>query len=97
MIDNAPRDGEKIIEEGVASRNFFLFIDQVKESLNDILTPRATTAELEDISNPINTGAAKVLGYSVLNTTTGVTVFAAGSANGSVWHYYNESTAHTPV
>lgn len=57
----------------------------------------ATTAELEDITDAINTAAAKELGFMVLNTTTGLTVFAAGSADGSLWHFYDETTAHTPV
>jgi hypothetical protein len=59
--------------------------------------PQATTTELEDIADAINTDAAKVLGYAVLNTTTGVTVFASGDTDGAVWHYYDATTAHTPV
>lgn len=57
----------------------------------------STTAALEDITDSINTGAAKELGYMVLNTDTGLTVFASGNTDGAVWHYYDESTAHTPV
>jgi hypothetical protein len=59
--------------------------------------PQATTTELEDNTDVINTGAAKVLGYAVLNITTGVTVFAAGSGDSDVWDYYDATTAHTPV
>ena len=60
-------------------------------------TAQATTAELEDNTHAINTSADKVLGYAVLNTTTGVTVFASGNGDSSVWHYYDSTTAHTPV
>lgn len=57
----------------------------------------ATTTELEDATDAINTDAAKVLGYMVKNVTTGVHVFASGNGDTSVWHFYDESTAHTPV
>jgi hypothetical protein len=57
----------------------------------------STTAALEAIANAINTGAAKELGYMVLNTDTGLTVFASGNADGSDWHFYDSSVAHTPV
>lgn len=57
----------------------------------------AATAQLVDITNAINTAAAKILGFAVLNTTTGATVFASGSADADVWHFYDESLAHTPV
>ena len=57
----------------------------------------ATTAELADDSHIINTGADKVLGRVVYNTTTGVTVFASGNADGDTWDYYDATTAHTPV
>ena len=57
----------------------------------------ATTAQLVDIAHPINTGAAKVLGRAVYNSTTGVTVFAAGDTDGAVWQFHNATTAHTPA
>ena len=57
----------------------------------------ASTVQLIDIADPINTSADKVLGYQVLNTTTGVTVFASGATDGAVWEYYDSTTAHTPV
>ena len=60
-------------------------------------TAIATTAELADITSAINTDAAKILGYAVLNTTTGATVFASGNTDAAVWHFYDESIAHTPV
>jgi len=57
----------------------------------------STTTHLEDITHVINTDAAKVLGYPVFNATTGITVFASGATDGAVWHYYDSTTAHTPV
>lgn len=66
-------------------------------TVNLAITVTATTAELEDNTDAINTAAAKVLGYAVLNTTTGVTVFASGVGDSDVWHYYDSTTAHTPV
>lgn len=63
----------------------------------DIHLTVSTTTALEDITNAINTDVAKVLGYPVMNTTTGVLVFASGSTDGDVWHRYDESIAHAPV
>ena len=57
----------------------------------------ATTAQLEDIAHSINTSADKVLGRAVYNSTTGVTVFAAGDTDGAVWQFHNATTAHTPA
>jgi len=57
----------------------------------------ATTAELADVSDAINTGAAKVQGYQVYNTTTDAPVWAAGNADGSVWNDATGTLAHTPV
>ena len=58
---------------------------------------QATTTQLEDNTHAINTSADKVLGYMVLNTTTGVTVFASGNGDSDTWDYYDSTTAHTPV
>jgi hypothetical protein len=97
MITNSPRDGQQITKDGIALPDFFLYLDQVTKDLNSLTAAQATTAELIDITNPVNTDASKVLGYQVLNSDTGATVFASGSTDGAVWHYYDESTAHTPV
>ena len=59
--------------------------------------PESTTADLEDNSTAVNTGAAKVLGRAVYNRTTGVTVFASGNLDGDTWDYYDATTAHTPI
>lgn len=57
-----------------------------------------TTADLEDISNSVNTSNAKVEGYKVRNETTNLYVVAAGNTDGSVWVYEGTgNTAHTPT
>jgi len=58
----------------------------------------STTALLADVSDVINTSAAKVEGYKVYNETTGLYVIAAGNADADVWVYEGTgNTAHTPV
>ena len=71
---------------------------QLASTISDLVQPvTATTAELVDIGAAINTDAAKELGYMVTNSTTGLTVFASGNTDGAVWHFYDESLAHTPA
>ena len=57
---------------------------------------QATTAELADIGDAINT-ADKFTGKQVWNTTTGRPVWAAGNTAGAVWVDHAGSTLHTPV
>lgn len=57
----------------------------------------ATTTQLNDITDAINTSALKVAGYEVFNTTTGAPVWATGNADGSVWNDATGATANTPV
>lgn len=57
----------------------------------------ATTAELIDITDAINTTAPKVDGFRVLNTDTQLFVFATGNADGDVWNFGSGNLAHTPV
>ena len=57
----------------------------------------ATTTQLADITHAINTGADKVAGYPVFNTTTGIPVWATGNTDGAVWNDATGATAHTPV
>ncbi len=64
---------------------------------NFLLPPVSTTAELEDISDPVNTDDLKVRGSYRFNTTTGAPVWAAGNADGDVWLDATGATAHTPV
>ncbi len=56
-----------------------------------------TTTNLEDVSNAINTGAAKVQGTMIYNSTTDNPVYAVGAANNSVWVDGAGTTVHTPV
>ena len=94
MITDNPRDGEKITEEGIITRLFFSFTDQITRAINDRNT---STTDLENIASSVNTSPSKVLGFEMTNTTTGATVFASGNTDGAVWQYFNETTAHTPV
>ena len=93
MITDNPQDGERITENEIATRQFFSFTDQVTKEINDTQT---TTEELENIASTVNVNN-KVLSKRILNITTGATVFASGTAAGAVWHYYDSTTAHTPV
>ena len=56
----------------------------------------ATSAELNDIADPINT-AGKFAGRRVFNTTTNTPVYATGTATNDVWVDGTGATAHTPV
>lgn len=56
----------------------------------------ATTTELEDITDAINT-ADKVITKLVVNTTTEKVVRAVGTTAGSVWADMAGITTHTPV
>ena len=93
MITDNPHDGERITENDIATPQFFSFTDQVTREINDTQT---TTEELENIASTINVNN-KVLSKRILNITTGATVFASGTSAGAVWHYYDSTTAHTPV
>jgi hypothetical protein len=79
----------------------FVTTDGQKQFNSEIKTANypdeATTTQLTDITDPINTSADKVLGRMVLNASTGVMVFASGNTDGAVWHFYDSTTAHTPV
>lgn len=57
----------------------------------------ATTAQLADIANAINT-TNKYTHKKVINTTTGIEVYAADATAGGVWKNVGTgATAHTPV
>lgn len=60
-------------------------------------TPIATTTELEDVGNAINTDTLKVAGYMVYNTTTSKPVWAVGPDADSLWNLSDSTLAHTPV
>ena len=57
----------------------------------------STTTALADVTAAINTGANKVAGYMVFNTTTGAPVWATGNADADVWNDATGTTAHSPV
>lgn len=57
----------------------------------------ATTTQLEDITDPINTSDDKIQGYGVYNETTAIPLWAVGNADGSVWINATGATVHTPV
>ena len=57
----------------------------------------ATTAQLADITDPVNTGPQKHLGHRVFNSTTSIPVYAAGATAASVWTGPDGATDHTPV
>ena len=59
--------------------------------------PLATTTELEDITDAVNTTTDKRQGAVRYNTTTNKPVYAIGSADGSLWVDATGATAHTPV
>jgi hypothetical protein len=60
------------------------------------LTATATTTELADIGDAINT-AGKFIGKQVYNTTTSQPVWAATAAAGGVWADAQVVTKHTPA
>jgi hypothetical protein len=57
----------------------------------------ATTTELEQDTDAINTAAEKVEGFMVFNSTTNIVVWAAGAGDTDVWVDATGATAHTPV
>lgn len=61
-----------------------------------VSTQTATTTQLVDIANAINTRADKVAGFLVFNTTTGLPVWAAGDTDGAVWNNARGQLQHTP-
>jgi len=56
----------------------------------------ATTTELEDISDAINTADNKVAGYMVWNSTTGIPYWSDGAAANSTWSNSAGTATHTP-
>lgn len=57
----------------------------------------ATDAELNDITDAINTDIGKIQSAMVYNTTTDNPVYAVGAADGSVWVDGAGTTVNTPV
>ena len=59
--------------------------------------PVATTTELEDVTDIINTSPLKHAGFMVWNSTTGIPVFADGSNDSDTWSDATGAATHTPV
>lgn len=57
----------------------------------------ASTANLEDITNAVNTSGGKIQGAEVYNRDTDNPVYATGPSDGSVWVNGIGTTVHTPV
>ena len=96
-VVNTPLAGVPIVnsDRSLTEQMQALF-EEYERALN-ALPIITTTDQLEDITSEINTSSDKGLGYPAINSDTGVLVFASGDTNGAVWHYYNETTAHTPA
>lgn len=57
--------------------------------------PTATTTELEDVDDPINT-VGKYVGKMVFNATTGIPVWADSAAVDGTWSGADGAVDHTP-
>ena len=58
--------------------------------------PTATTAELANVADGINT-AGKYAGKMVYNTTTGIPVWADGATAAATWSGADGAVDHSPV
>lgn len=72
------------------------FEDAWFNNFKQLFNPVATTAELDDASSTVNT-QFKSAGRSVLDTTTGVPVWATGELTSDVWADATGATVNTPV
>ena len=64
----------------------------------ELYTPQtATTTQLNDVTDAVNTGLDKVQGFRRYNTTTDNPVYAVGSADNDIWVDGVGSTVHTPA
>lgn len=59
--------------------------------------PIVTSAQLNDVADPVNTSAWKIQGSMVFNSDLGVPVFADGDADSDVWKNAAGTTVNTPV
>jgi len=82
------------IPTGTLRANFAGTVALVAGHLN---LPNYTDAELDDITDAVNTSADKVAGSMVFNSTQGHAVTAQGAADGSVWNDGVGTTTNTPV
>lgn len=72
-------------------------VTQHSAAIKGAIIVSETATNLADITNAINTGAAKVAGYEVWDSTNSQPVWAVGNADGSVWVDGTGTTVHTPV
>lgn len=72
-------------------------VTQHSAAIKGAIIVSETTTNLADITHAINTGAAKVAGYQVWNSTTSAPVWAVGDTDGALWVDGVGTTAHTPV
>lgn len=77
------------------SNNDLYFYNSGWKKVGGVIT--ATTTELEDVTDNINTSPLKIEGYQVFNSTTNIPVWATGNVAGNVWVNATGATAHTPV
>lgn len=72
-------------------------VTQHSAAIKGAIIVSETATNLADITHAINTGAAKVAGYQVWDSTNSRPVWAVGNADGSVWVDGGGTTVHTPV
>ena len=72
-------------------------VTQHSAAMKGAIIVSETATNLADVTHAINTGAAKVAGYEVWDSTNSQPVWAVGNADGSVWVDGTGTTVHTPV
>jgi hypothetical protein len=82
--------------EGLAAGQVVEFVFGFTETSNVLINPQKTTAEIEDITNNINT-TGKSLGRQIVNSTTGLMLYASGPLAADTWKTFDGSVAHTPA
>ena len=77
-----PRHGQKIVDEGVPNRQFQQFVDDLSAVVLGLQAVNFTSAELADISNPVNTEFKFLYKF---NTTLGRPYFPTDSTASAPW------------
>ncbi len=97
-ITNDIRYGDNIADEkGIASEPFRAMLDEIVQQINALtpqLLPLTTSANLVDITDPINTTAKF---FYKMNSDTGRPVFPRGPAAADLWTEADGITTFTPV
>jgi len=90
------RDGAPEQHPGYIHHGWLRWLETVYHKLTE--APRtATTAQLADVDDSVNTDGHKNTGLMVYNTTTNKPVWADGPLYADVWVDATGSTAHSPV